>query len=70
MFYHSKRNLSILKQLKHKYFYSYANTHSEHNAYGKQITELREESRSIIKKCVNANDDDAVIFTGSGIIKQ
>ncbi|CAF2661197.1 unnamed protein product [Rotaria sp. Silwood2] len=44
----------------------YANTHSEHNACASQTTKFREGSRSIIKQCVNANDDDVVIFTGSG----
>ncbi|CAF2896639.1 unnamed protein product [Rotaria sp. Silwood2] len=44
----------------------YANTHSENNACALQTTKFREESRNMIKRCVNATNDDAVIFTGSG----
>ena len=46
--------------------FSYANTHSENNTCALQTTKFREGSRKIIKKCVNASDDDIVIFTGSG----
>ncbi|CAM4987301.1 unnamed protein product, partial [Rotaria socialis] len=44
----------------------YANTHSENNACALQTTKYREESRTLIKRCVNATNDDVVIFTGSG----
>ncbi|CAF3372127.1 unnamed protein product [Rotaria sp. Silwood2] len=44
----------------------YANTHSENSAFATQTTKFRESARSIIKKCVNCNSDDVVIFTGSG----
>ncbi|CAF4680367.1 unnamed protein product, partial [Rotaria socialis] len=44
----------------------YANTHSENNACALQITKYREGSRTLIKRCVNATNDDVVIFTGSG----
>ncbi|CAF4390161.1 unnamed protein product [Rotaria sp. Silwood2] len=44
----------------------YANTHSENNACALQTSKFREGSRTIIKQCVNATDDDVVIFTGSG----
>ena len=46
---------------------SYANTHSENNAFASRTTYLRESARKTIKNCVNATDDDVVIFTGSGI---
>ncbi|CAF1394164.1 unnamed protein product [Rotaria magnacalcarata] len=44
----------------------YANTHSENGACALQTTKYREESRTMIKRYVNATDDDVVIFTGSG----
>ncbi|CAF1010941.1 unnamed protein product [Rotaria sordida] len=44
----------------------YANTHSENNACALQTTKFREGSRAMIKRYVNATDDDVLIFTGSG----
>ncbi|XP_052215947.1 probable cysteine desulfurase [Dreissena polymorpha] len=44
----------------------YANTHSETGRNSRQTSKFREEARSIIKRCVNADKDDVVIFTGSG----
>ncbi|CAF4604081.1 unnamed protein product, partial [Rotaria socialis] len=38
----------------------------ENNACALQTTKYREESRTLIKRCVNATNDDVVIFTGSG----
>ncbi|GFO15909.1 cysteine desulfurase [Plakobranchus ocellatus] len=45
---------------------TYANTHTEVNYFAQQTTIMREEARSIIRRSVNAGDDDAVIFCGSG----
>ncbi|MFV0478740.1 MAG: aminotransferase class V-fold PLP-dependent enzyme [Parahaliea sp.] len=44
----------------------YANTHSETSATGAATTHLREQARCIIRRAVNAGDDDRVIFCGSG----
>ncbi len=44
----------------------YANTHTESSGTGLQTTAFREEARSIIKRCVGATDDHALIFCGSG----
>jgi selenocysteine lyase/cysteine desulfurase len=44
----------------------YANTHTEASYTGFHTSRLREEARSIIKSCVNATDEDVVIFCGSG----
>lgn len=44
----------------------YANTHSEFSVTGRQSTVFREQSREMIRKSVNAGEDDAVIFCGSG----
>ena len=44
----------------------YANTHSMQSASGKQTIYVREEARAIIKRVCNANEDHALIFTGTG----
>ena len=45
---------------------TYANTHTETSFTGLQTSKYREEAREIIKSSVNANEDDILIFTGSG----
>ncbi|CAG5117267.1 unnamed protein product, partial [Candidula unifasciata] len=45
---------------------TYSNTHTEVSYNAQQTSLFREEARNIIRECVNAMDDDAVIFTGSG----
>jgi len=44
----------------------YGNTHSETSLCAQQSTKFREEARHIIKKSVNANEDDVLLFTGTG----
>ena len=44
----------------------YANTHSMQSASGKQTIYAREEARGIIKRVCNADENDAMIFTGAG----
>lgn len=44
----------------------YANTHTEASGTGRQTTRYREDAREIIRQCVGATEEDAVIFTGSG----
>ena len=44
----------------------YANTHSMQSASGKQTIYAREEARSIVKRACNADENDALIFTGAG----
>ena len=44
----------------------YANTHTESSGTGLQTTRFREEARSIIRRCVGAGPDHAVVFCGSG----
>jgi selenocysteine lyase/cysteine desulfurase len=44
----------------------YANTHTESSGTGLQTTRFREDARALIRECVKATDDHAVIFTGSG----
>ena len=44
----------------------YANTHTESSGTGLQTTRLREDARAIVRRCVGAGDDHAVLFCGSG----
>jgi len=44
----------------------YANTHTEASASGLQTSRFREEAREKIARSTGANQDDAVIFVGSG----
>lgn len=43
------------------------NTHSESTATGKAMTEAYHLAQKIVKKHVNANQDDVLIFTGTGM---
>ena len=44
----------------------YANTHTLQSGTGKQTSNIREESRSIIKRFCNADEKDALVFVGAG----
>lgn len=44
----------------------YANTHTESSGTGLQTTRFREDAREIIRRCVGATEDHAVLFCGSG----
>ncbi|MFV1999224.1 MAG: aminotransferase class V-fold PLP-dependent enzyme, partial [Acidimicrobiia bacterium] len=44
----------------------YANTHTESSGTGLQTSRFREDARTIIRRCLNADDDHAVLFVGSG----
>jgi len=44
----------------------YANTHTEASLTGAQTTALREAARGQVRRAINAGEDDAVIFCGSG----
>lgn len=44
----------------------YANTHTESSGTGLQTTRFREEARAIVRECVGAGPDHAVLFCGSG----
>ena len=44
----------------------YANTHTESSATGRQSTAFREQARDIIANSIGANDEDAIVFCGSG----
>jgi len=45
---------------------SYANTHTEASFTGLQTSKYREEARELIKASVNANEEDVLLFSGSG----
>jgi selenocysteine lyase/cysteine desulfurase len=44
----------------------YANTHTAISSTGRLMTELREQSRAVIARAVDAGPDDVVLFVGSG----
>jgi len=44
----------------------YANTHTAVSSTGRVMTRLREQSRDVIRRAVNAGSDDVVVFVGSG----
>ncbi|MET0592842.1 MAG: aminotransferase class V-fold PLP-dependent enzyme, partial [Polyangiaceae bacterium] len=42
----------------------YANTHTAVSSTGRVMTKLREQSRHVIRRAVNAGPDDVVVFVG------
>ncbi len=63
----SGRSLSFIEEFitEHVLPY-YANTHTESSSTGMQTTRFREDARAQILESVGGNDDDVVIFCGSG----
>ncbi|GMG88134.1 aminotransferase class V-fold PLP-dependent enzyme [Biformimicrobium ophioploci] len=63
----SGRGLSFIESfIQNQVLPWYANTHTETSATGRQSTSFREQARMAIRKSVNAGDEHAVIFCGSG----
>ncbi len=63
----SGRSLSFIEDhLRSVVLPLYANTHTESSGTGLQTTRFREEAREIIRRCVGASDEHAVLFCGSG----
>ncbi|MBW1876722.1 MAG: aminotransferase class V-fold PLP-dependent enzyme [Deltaproteobacteria bacterium] len=63
----SGRSLSFIEDyIRHEVMPLYANTHTETSGTGLQTTRFREEARRIIHDAVGGNDEDLVIFCGSG----
>ncbi|XP_071942227.1 probable cysteine desulfurase [Antedon mediterranea] len=44
----------------------YGNTHTTTSITSRQMTTFRHEAKQVIRECVNASDEDAIIFSGSG----
>ncbi|GAB1608921.1 probable cysteine desulfurase isoform X1, partial [Argonauta hians] len=44
----------------------YGNTHTTTSIVSRQTTKFRDEARQVIRTCVNANEEDVVIFCGAG----
>src|SRR5712692_2568046 len=44
----------------------YANTHTAVSSTGRVMSELREQSRTVIARSVNAGPEDVVLFVGAG----
>jgi selenocysteine lyase/cysteine desulfurase len=63
----SGRALSFVEDyLREQVLPTYANTHTEASGTGLQTSRLREEARRLVRQGLAADDDVAVIFTGSG----
>jgi selenocysteine lyase/cysteine desulfurase len=63
----SGRSLSFIEDfIRDAVLPRYANTHTESSGTGLQTTAFREEARDIIKRCVGATAEHALIFCGSG----
>jgi len=63
----SGRSLYMIENYLVKYVLSYyANVHTTTSFTSIQTSKFRDDAKSIIRTCVNATEDDAVIFTGSG----
>ena len=63
----SGRALSFIEDfIREEVLPRYANTHTEASGTGLQTTRLREDARRIIHDSVGADENDVVIFTGSG----
>lgn len=63
----SGRSLRFIEEyIQHRVLPWYANTHTETSFTGAQTTHLREQARKIIKQAVNAQENDKLIFCGSG----
>ncbi len=63
----SGRSLSFIEDyIRETVLPLYANTHTDSSGTGLQTGQFREESREIIRRCVNATDQHAVLFVGSG----
>ncbi len=63
----SGRSLSFVEDfIRDRVLPLYANTHTEASSTGFQTTALREQAREIVRKAVNAGDQDVVVFCGAG----
>jgi selenocysteine lyase/cysteine desulfurase len=63
----SGRSLSFIEDyIRTQVLPLYANTHTESSGTGLQTTRFREDARQIIRDCVGAGPDHAVLFCGSG----
>jgi len=63
----SGRSLSFIEDfIRSSVLPLYANTHTESSGTGLQTTRFREDARRIVKRCVGAGDEHAVVFCGSG----
>ena len=63
----SGRSLSFVEEfIRDQVLPLYANTHTESSGTGRQTTRFREDARAIIRRCVGATDEHAVVFTGNG----
>lgn len=59
--------LPIERKIQNEFGPFVANTHTESNATGTAMTRAYHEAKHIIKRHVSANDDDVLLFAGSGM---
>lgn len=63
----SGRSLYMIENYISKYVLGYyGNTHTSTSYASMQTSKFREDAKSIIRRCINASNDDAVIFVGNG----
>jgi selenocysteine lyase/cysteine desulfurase len=63
----SGRSLSFIEEfLRDEVLPYYANVHTQTSGTGRQTSVFREDARAVIHRAVGGNDDDVVIFAGSG----
>ena len=63
----SGRSLSFIEDyIEDQVLPLYANTHTESSGTGLQTTRFREEAREIVRRCIGATDEHAVLFCGTG----
>ena len=63
----SGRSLYMIENYISKYVMSYyGNTHTSTSFASMQTSKFRDDSKTIIRRCINASADDAVIFVGNG----
>lgn len=63
----SGRSLYMIENYISKYVLGYyGNTHTSTSFASMQTSKFRDDAKNIIRQCVNASADDAVIFCGSG----
>lgn len=62
----SGRALSFVDQHIQKHAVLYANTHTEDDITGRQMSAMMHDAEKVIKSCVNANEDNCIINIGTG----
>ncbi len=62
----SGRGLHFVEEHIKNHMVLYANTHTEDDITGRQMSAIMHDAEKVIKSCVNANEDNCIISIGSG----